>query len=469
MKEYSITDIRTMMREGRLNTTTLVRSYLENIACKDVHLNSIADLSMTALADARRLDQEYNENGPRSPLHGVPVLIKDNIFTADGLRTSANAQVLKAYRAPYDATVVKRLRDAGCVILGKANCSEFAYFMSKYPHMPSGFGSLHGQVVHPYNPRLDPLGSSTGSAVAVAANLATVSIGTETNGSLMSPAWANSIVSIKPTLGSVSRHGIIPVSSMQDMAGPMSRTVEDSALVLDAIKGLDDADPSTVHADHETESYADACHVSPKGLKVAVVTFENRSHSDEEKRALREAAMVLEQGGVTCETATLKDELGSNYTTLIHEFKRDFNTFLGDRKNRFPVETLLDIIRFNRRKPSLRMPYGQCTFHAAQATSGTLKEPAYLQARSALDSCIERFLDWMEKASYDAMVTTSWSSHAPIGGLPSIIVPAKALREGLPVSVMFIGNKWTEKKLFRLAAHYERKTGHRIPPIIGEC
>ncbi|WP_051032503.1 amidase family protein [Holdemania massiliensis] len=248
MFEYSIQELADGMRLGRWTSRSLIEEALRRVAQRDQSgpcLNSIAEINPEALWIADGLDRELKEKGPRSLLHGLPVVVKDNICTAGMMHTTAGSAALADFYAPQDAEVVQRLKAAGAVILGKACLSEFAYWVARSRKMPSGFSSRSGQVVNPYDPELDPSGSSSGSAVAVAAELVPFSIGTETNGSLVSPARNNAVATIKPTVGLISRSGIIPISVMQDTAGPMGKSIADCAVVLDALWGRDPQDPAT--------------------------------------------------------------------------------------------------------------------------------------------------------------------------------------------------------------------------------
>ena len=279
-----------------------VRRALDRIALYDGYLNAMADINSHVLTQAQALDAGHIKPLNPGPLTGVPIVVKDNIFTTDGLRTTCNSQVFKMFHAPFEATIIRKLREAGALILGKANCSEFAYFMAMGA-MPSGFGSLHGQVRNPYDPHQDPLGSSTGSAVAVAAGLVPMAIGTETNGSLVSPAMRLGIVTLKPTLGSVSRHGIVPISSHQDSAGPMTETVHDTAVLFDVIKGYDPHDPGSINHPSLAKSTVSTLSDSIKGMRVAILDYEQAPHTKQEQTMLDEARKVLEQQG--CETVSI--------------------------------------------------------------------------------------------------------------------------------------------------------------------
>lgn len=432
-----------------------VKLSLKRIAQFDGYLNAFADVNPHVLLEAQTIQSQKH-----GPLAGMPIAIKDNVFTTDGLRTTCNSQVFKFFHAPYEATIVKKLREAGALIVGKANCSEFAYFMAMGT-MPSGFGSLHGQVKNPYDPAQDPLGSSTGSAVAVAAGLVPMAIGTETNGSLVSPAMRLGIVTLKPTLGSVSRHGIIPISSRQDTAGPMTETVHDAAVLFDAMKGYDEQDPLSVDHPSLAVSTAKTISNSIKGLRVAILDYEQAPYTKQEQAMLDEARNHLEQQG--CETVSVshKIDLISNLKTLAPEFKRDINHFLAKLGPAAPVKSLTELIAYNREHSALCLPYGQAIFHLSEGADMRLKNSRYLTARKQLDDAIEAFLAIFSTHQVDAIVTGRITGYAPIGGLPCLHVPGVSMPNAEPRGVLFIGKKWSEEMLFRLGYHYEQATKHR--------
>ncbi|MFW6285332.1 MAG: amidase family protein, partial [Bacillota bacterium] len=414
------------LREGATTSEALVLEALKTIEKYDGTLNALCDLNHHALLEARALDLERREHGPRGPLHGIPVIIKDNILTKGPMRTTVNARVFKDFYAPYDATLVKKIKAAGMVILAKASLSEFAYYMSTTT-MPSGYGSLFGQVVHPYDPSIDPLGSSTGSAVGVARGYVPLSVGTETNGSLMSPAMKNGIVSIKPTLGRVSRHGIVPVSSHQDTAGPMSTTLKDSAMLLDVMKGRDEADPFTALIPKDETDYLAACDRPISGMRVGLLNFKGHEASGEEADILKEAKSVLEKQGVVVEDITHTYDLPDNTRTLTPEFHRDMNHFLSTVRAATDIHTLHDIVTFNRADPRRNLKHGQGRFLNALGQDQRLKDPDYLKAKRENARAIDKFMALFETYNLDAVVTTKITGYPPVGGLPSIIIPAKAL------------------------------------------
>ncbi len=466
MKEYTIIELYELLNKGEFTSKQLVQMYIDRIQRHDGYLNSLADMNIEALHIAEVLDEERRQNGPRSYLHGIPVVVKDNIFTHDSMRTTVNSYAFKDFYAPFDATIVKKLKDAGAIILAKANCSEFAYFMSM-GKMPSGYGSMFGQVKHPYNSNIDPLGSSTGSAVSVAANLIPVSIGTETNGSLMSPAQQNSVVSLKPTLGLVSRHGIVPISRLQDTAGPMSRTVEDSAIVMDIIYGKDDNDIATHRIPDFSNSYYETLKNKPNIKRIGLLRFDNYPNDSEEEKILSEAKELFKSLNIEITDIEFTYNLPSNRITLQHEFKHEINAFLSSLSAYTNMRTLKDIIDYNKQQSLRCLRYGQVDLIQSEMTDGRLKDQTYLSLRKSLVQEVDMFKSLFDKYQIDAMITTKISGYPAIAGIPSMIVPAKPLIDLSPKSLILLGKEWQEHTLFNLAYYYEHQTQHRVPPKIN--
>ncbi len=462
MKEYTLNELIEGLNNKTFTSIDLVNLYLNQVKLYDPYLNAIAELNPDALEIASQLDKERREKGPRSLLHGIPIFIKDNINTKDQMFTTCNSIALSDLIAPYEATIVTKLKAAGAIILGKTNLSEFAHFMSY--GMPSGYGSRRGQVVHPYDKRIDPLGSSTGSAVAVAANLIPIAIGTETNGSLMAPAFQNSIVSMKPTIGLVSRYGIIPISANQDTAGPMAKTVEDCAILLDVMCGSDPKDASTIHQNYPKQSFFKACKQTLKQRSIGIIHFSNEAYDDDEKKVLAEVKHVFEKKGVFVIDIVIKAGKMDNLKSLLYEFKHDLNDYLKTVQGSTKMKSLEDIIRFNNENPEERLKYGQSIFIDSEKTSGQLTDPNYLSIRKKILKEANRFETIMQKLHLDALISTKWTSYAPIAGNPSICVPGKPLTDLKPLSVVFVGKKFDDATLISIAHAYEVATHHRIPP-----
>jgi amidase len=475
LHEATIAELQAAFAAGRLTAVQLARHFVERIEAVDragPRLNAVLEVNPDALAIAEALDRERAATGPRSPLHGIPVLLKDNIATADRLHTSAGSLALAESIAPRDAFVAARLREAGVVILGKANMTEWANYMTTL--MPAGYSSRGGQVVNPYGAKLSPGGSSSGSGVAVAAGLCTVAVGTETSGSILSPATWNSIVGIKPTVGLASRAGIVPIAASQDTAGPMARTVADAAALLGALTGVDPADRATRPS--RGKSHRDyARFLDPDGLRSARIGVPRAVFPDKLSRGEREVfeaavAALRDRGAVVvdpADVATAREVTDFRSDVMLYEFKRDLNRYLAGLGKAAPVASLKALIRFNEARPAEMLRHGQILLLAAQSTNG-IRTPTYTRSR-AEDLRLSRTdgLDPLFAGErLDALVFAQWTG-AAIGakaGYPSIAVPAGYTAEGTPVGLTFLGPAWSEPTLVRLAYAFEQATRHRRPP-----
>ncbi|QLY39931.1 amidase [Hujiaoplasma nucleasis] len=466
MKEYTINELYDLLNKGEMTSLDLVEMYLDRINQYDQSgpkINAVGEINPDLYDLARNLDLERKMKGPRSKLHGIPLLIKDNILTKDKMHTRAGSIVLEDYYGSEDAFIVKKLRQAGAIILGKANLSEFAYFMS-FDDMPSGYGGYSGQVKNPYSKNIDPLGSSTGSAVSVACNFVPFSIGTETNGSLTAPALMNSIQTIKPSMGLVSRSGIIPISHHQDIAGPMARTVEDLAEVMNVIVDYDQEDLATHQVKDHVFEFTKNLKAPIDDKKIGFIKFTNISYSEEEIEIENHAKQIFRILGADVLELEVEAQSIANFDTLIYDFKVDLNHFLNLYMKDYKVHSLKDIIEFNRKDPEKRMKYGQSIFEAAQATSGTLKEKEYH----------EKYQENLEKASLlcklmndydlDCITSVKRTSYAPIAGHPVVAVVAKALKDDNPKSLFFNGRTFKDDVLLNIAYHYEKESNKRLSP-----
>ena len=485
--EASIADLHDQLQRGDITSEELVDWYIDRIAAIDRSgpaLNAIIEINPDARDIAKALDREWRSSGPRGPLHGIPVVLKANIDTADQMYTSAGSLALADHVPPEDAFIVKRLRNAGAVILGKANLSEWANFRSS--RSSSGWSSVGGQTLNPYDTARSPCGSSSGSGVAVAANLTVVAIGTETDGSVMCPAGINGIVGIKPTLGLVSRSGIIPIAHSQDTAGPMARSVRDAAILLTVITGVDADDPATseaeIHHDYSANLTADGL----RGKRIGVLRSFYGAGSNPNVEAIYEAsiAALKEQGAeivddIEIDTRGMSTAEGE---VLDYEFKADLNQYFVDSSA--PVQSLADVIAFNETHADTVMPiFGQESFLAAEE-KGPLTEQAYLDAladskriaRDGIDGAFEEHgLDaiiaitngpaWViDHANGDAFHIGS-SSLAAVSGYPNITVPA-GFASDLPIGLSFMGKPWNEKQLIEIAYAFEQATGARRAPAL---
>ncbi len=491
VRDYQESDIQTLqslMQQGELSSRQLTQYYLDRIEAIDrsgPELNSIIEINPQALEIAIALDEERRERGARGPMHGIPVVLKANIDTADQMETTAGSLAMKGHRPPADAFLVARLRTAGAVILGKANLSEWANFRST--SSSSGWSSIGGQTKNPYGILRNPCGSSSGSAVAVAASLTSVAVGTETNGSIVCPSSVNGIVGIKPTLGLVSRSGVIPIAHSQDTAGPMGRSVEDAAILLNAMVGADKGDPL---ADKFPDSLPDfAANLTTdalQGARIGVYRGYSGAGNDARVEQILEdtIAILRTLGAEVVDPVDVHTEgMGAAAReVLYYEFKADLNKYL--ESSGAPVGSLQEIIDFNESHAASVMPFfGQERMLLAQS-KGSLTDAVYLEAladskrisQSGLDSALqEHELDaliaptrspaWMiDNVSGDHSSGISSSSLAAISGYASVTVPAGDVL-GLPVGISFIGAEFSDAELIQLAYAFEQATNARKPPL----
>jgi amidase len=484
--ERSVDELQRDMSRGRRSARRITELYLRRIEALDPRLHALIEVNPEALATAERLDRERAAGRVRGPLHGVAVLLKDNIDTADRMTTTAGSLALEGSIPARDAALVRRLRGAGAILIGKANMSEWANFRSG--RSTSGWSARGGQCRSPYALDRNPCGSSSGSAVAAAASMTAVAVGTETDGSIICPASASGVVGLKPTVGLVSRSGIIPISASQDTAGPMGRTVRDVAIVLGVMAGADPADPATRGARAHRDYTRFLTRGKLDGVRVGVARELTGFHAGTD--AVFEAALAAlrDLGAQLVDPAP---ELGAKklgkleLELLLYEFKDGLNRYLGGlaRGNPAPVRSLADVIRFNRRHARRELAhFGQDLLVKADR-KGPLTEPAYLEARDTLRRLArEQGIDAALSARrLDLIVAPSgspaWktdpicgdhflggsSGMAAVAGYPNITVPAGQVR-GLPVGISLFGAAWSEPTLLRVAHAFERATRHRRPP-----
>jgi len=473
LEELTLDEVRVFFTKGTITAKDLVLLYFERILTFDSDpngLNSLLEINPDALQIAESLDYERKITGFRSPLHGIPVLIKDNLATADKMKTSAGSLVMKDSFAREDSFLVKQLRDAGAIILGKTNMTEWANFMTD--GMPAGFSSRGGQVVNPYGKRFDVGGSSTGSATAIAANFAMLAIGTETSGSILSPASQHSIVGLKPTVGLLSRTGIIPISITQDTAGPMTRTVKDAALLLNTIAKIDEFDPTT--KTNLLDKIDFTSFLDKKGLKgkrIGIVREGVFEHlSPEQKLVMEEAINQLKKiGAVIVDPVVVpSSQLPWTMDVMIHEFKVALNTYLNDYTDSSAPKSLKELISFNQLDQVNRLKFGQTMLERAEKTSGTLTEPEYLTALSFdhLQSKEMGIDAVLQEQQLDALVyPNNLGAAIPAkAGYPSITVPAGYTSQGEPVGLTFTGTAFSEPTLMTFAYAFEQATKFRVKP-----
>jgi len=490
LDEVTIAELQNGMKSGKYSSVSITKRYLERtqeIDKQGPHVNSVIEINPDALSIAASLDRERRQKGSsRGPLHGVPVLIKDNIGTADRMMTTAGSLAMMGFTPPDDAFVAKRLREAGAVIIGKTNLSEWANFRSN--HSSSGWSGRGGQTRNPYVLDRNPCGSSSGSGAAAAANLCAVAVGTETDGSVVCPSTTNCLVGIKPTLGLISRSGIIPLAHSQDTAGPMCRTVTDAVILLSALSGVDPSDKATASslgkAQTDYTKFLDTNGL--KGARLGIVRKSFGFNDAVDKLLNDHIAMMKRMGAEIVEptdipTAGKFDD--SELEVLLYEFKADLNAYLATTGAKGPVRTLKQIIEFNEKNSAREMPYfGQDLFIKAEA-KGPLTEKAYLDAlkqnhKMTREDGIDEVL---RKHKLDALIAptggpawpTDWingdhftggySSASAVAGYPHITVPAGFVH-GLPVGISFFASAWSEPTLIRLAYAFEQATKARRPP-----
>jgi amidase len=474
--EVTIDQIQEAIENGELTAKELVLLYLDRIATYNksgVGINAVLEINPDALQIAEALDRERAVSGPRSPLHGVPVLLKDNIDTGDKLHTSAGSLALKDSYAYEDAFIAQQLREAGAIILGKSNMTEWANFMAE--NMPTGYSSRGGQVLNPYGPgKFEVGGSSAGSGAAIAANFATIAIGTETSGSILSPASRNSLVGIKPTVGLVSRTGIIPIAHTQDTAGPMTRTVKDAAILLSIIAGIDEADPATLKNPVDYDYTEFLVEDGLKGKRIGIAREVFQYLSEEEKSGMEEAVAVLHELGATViDSVTIPSSKEKwDYNVLVYEFKTDLNAYLRNVDPTLGIRSLADVIRFNEENPEKMLKYGQKIMLEAEQTSGTLTEAEYLQSLEQ-DQYLstEQGIDAaLEEHDLDAIVfPNNFGAGIPAkAGYPSVTVPAGYSSDNGPVGITFTGTAFSEPALIEMAYAFEQKTKLRVPPNLNK-
>ena len=489
LEEATIAELQEMMASGKTTSEKIVKLYLKRIDEIDRRgpgLNSIIGFNPDAMAIARELDRERREKGPRGPLHGIPVVIKDNIDTADKMETTAGSRALMGSKPVRDAAIVGRLRAAGAVLIAKTNLSEWANFRSS--RSTSGWSGRGGQTRNPYALDRNPSGSSSGTAAAVAANLAAAGIGTETDGSIVSPSSCCGLVGLKPTVGLVSRSGIVPIAHSQDTAGPMARTVADAAILLGAIAGPDENDPATVASgarafkDYREFLVADGL----RGARIGVLRSRSFNFAPALAPILDNAVEALKKAGAEVvdpvELPHVDDTGDAEYEVLLYEFKADLEAYFAARPGA-AVKTLEDLIAFNEKNAGLEMPFfGQEILERA-AKKGPLTEKAYLDALAKCRELTrEKGIDAaLAKDKLDALLVLtngpahmtdlingdsfsgSSSSPAAVAGYPTITLPAGWVH-GLPVGVSFIGTAWSEPALIKLACGLEQALKMRRAP-----
>ena len=489
LEEITLAELQEGMQSGKFTARSLLELYtarIEEIDKSGPSVNAVIEMNPDALSIAEDLDRERKAKGARGPLHGIPVLIKDNIDTADRMMTTAGSLALVGSKPPKDSAVAQKLRAAGAVILGKTNLSEWANIRSS--HSVSGWSGRGGLTRNPYALDRNACGSSSGTGAGISANLAAVGIGTETDGSIVCPSSSNGLAGIKPTVGLVSRTGIIPISHSQDSAGPMGRTVRDAATLLGVLTGVDPEDPATAaSAGKAYTDYTKFC--DPNGLKGARIGVARKyfGFNDAVDALMDRSLDVMKKEGATlvdpADVPTLGKFDESEFLVFLYELKADLNAYLARLGPNAPVKTLQDIIEFNDHNASKEMPYfGQDIFLKSQA-KGPLTEKAYLEAvaKNHQLARVEGIDAVMDKFKLDALVGPTggpaWitdlitgdhvgggsSNSAAVAGCPNINVIAGSI-SGLPVGISFFGRAWSEPTLIRIAYAFEQATKARQAP-----
>lgn len=487
LEEITITSLQTGYKEGRYTIKDITQAYLDRIIGIDKtgpSLNSVIEINPDAIWIAEGLDRELKEGRMRGPMHGIPVLLKDNIDSKDKMPTTAGATVLRNSYVTTDSHVAKKLREAGAVIIGKANLSEWANFRADVSS--SGWSGVGGQTKNPYILDRNPCGSSSGSAVAVSANLCMVAIGTETNGSIVCPSNNNGVVGIKPTVGLISRTGIIPISFTQDTPGPIARTVEDAAICLGVLTGFDPEDAKTI--DSEGKSLTDySLFLKEDGLKGKRIGVLKNSggFSDRVDSLLKQAISDMTAQGaeiIEVEAPSGREYNGSSFQVLLYEFKDGLNKYFARLGDNSPVKSLGELIEFNK-KDTVELKYFDQKILIQAEKKGDLNSKEYTEAlKKMLKATREDGIDRLMNTSHlDALIaptgSPAWktdlilgdhfvggsSSLPAIAGYPAISVPMGMI-SGLPVGITFFGRAWSEPVLIEIAYSYEQAAKHRQPP-----
>ena len=469
LNEITVSELQAGMKSGKFSSKMLVEIYLERIREIDPKIKSVIETNPDAQRIADEMDRERKRGKVRSMMHGIPVLIKDNIDTADKMKTTAGSLALANAPTPLrDAFIVQQLRKSGAVIIGKTNLSEWANFRST--KSISGWSGRGGQTNNPYILDKNPCGSSAGSGAAVSANLAAVTVGTETNGSIICPATRNGVVGIKPTLGLISRSGIIPIAHTQDTAGPMARTVADAVILLGILVGKDKVDATTLRSKNGKKDYTKFLDLEGlRGARIGVAR-QFTGNNAKTKEIFESHLEVLKTGGATLIDVKFSEDFGKmgddRLKVLLYEFKTDLNKYLAERRS--PYKTLADLIKYNDENKDREMPlFGQELFLQSQS-KGDLNESEYLQTLQKIGKAArEEGIDAVAaKDKLDAIVSpavgATWSL-AAVAGYPYITVPA-GFADGLPVGIGFFGRAFTEPQLIKIAYAFEQKTKMRQTP-----
>lgn len=464
-EELTIVQLQKDLSDGKVTSRELVLSYLDRIARLDScpgGLNSVLELNPEALVIADRLDRLRSDGNLLSGLHGIPIMLKDNINTADRMRTTAGALALKNHFASSDAFIVSKLREAGAIILGKLNMSEYANYMSY--HMPGGYSSRGGQVICPYDRKLNPMGSSSGSGVAAATSLCAAAVGTETSGSIIYPSAVNGVVGLKPTAGLISRSGIFPISCTLDTAGPMARTVADVAALLEVMAGEDVNDVVTIGS--KVDSYLEKLDKVPlKGLRIGLSRASTQPKCTD--KAIEALLTLLKNGGaklIDIDTIEIAPEVQA---IMRNEFSAAVDFYLS-REIDPPVKTLDEIIQFNQQHADTALKYGQQRMLDAHNTSTCRHiDPEYIEAIMVRANAAEQLDKLFDEKRLDIILLTDKTNYAAFTGFPGLSLPIGADDDGHPACSCWMARKFDEARLLAVAYQVEKVLGARFAPKLG--
>ncbi|MBS1381651.1 MAG: amidase family protein [Oscillospiraceae bacterium] len=464
-EELTIVQLQKDLSDGKVTSRELVLSYLDRIARLDScpgGLNSVLELNPEALVIADRLDRLRSDGNLLSGLHGIPIMLKDNINTADRMRTTAGALALKNHFASSDAFIVSKLREAGAIILGKLNMSEYANYMSY--HMPGGYSSRGGQVICPYDRKLNPMGSSSGSGVAAATSLCAAAVGTETSGSIIYPSAVNGVVGLKPTAGLISRSGIFPISCTLDTAGPMARTVADVAALLEVMAGEDVNDVVTIGS--KADSYLEKLDKVPlKGLRIGLSRASTQPKCTD--KAIEALLTLLKNGGaklIDIDTIEIAPEVQA---IMRNEFSAAVDFYLS-REIDPPVKTLDEIIQFNQQHADTALKYGQQRMLDAHNTSTCRHiDPEYIEAIMVRANAAEQLDKLFDEKRLDIILLTDKTNYAAFTGFPGLSLPIGADDDGHPACSCWMARKFDEARLLAVAYQVEKVLGARFAPKLG--
>ncbi|MFA6800711.1 MAG: amidase family protein [Acholeplasmataceae bacterium] len=464
--ELSIVELQLLLNEGKVSSQDLVLYFLNRISQIDQgqpKYNSIRMINPDALFEAQYMDHLRSQKDIKGMLHGIPVLLKDNIHTKPPMKTTAGTYAFKDYIASEDAEVVRMLRSQGAIILGKTNLTELANFMTQ--GMRNGYSAVGGDVLCAHDLLIDPSGSSAGSAVAISLGLAPLALGTETGGSIMSPASLNGVVGFKPTIGLVSRTGIVPISTTLDTAGPMAKTVEDCAICLDAMSSIDIKDIVTLSKQDEKTIFFKSLKDDIKDLKIGIVRHKNTTQT-----IFNHKIDMIKQVLISKELKVI-DHLELNepklfFQLMLHEFKPTFESYLNTYHKNGEIHTLLDLIRFNRQYNKKTLKYGQTILQLADSYSkGDLLEPIYVKALKERSELTTSVKDLMKKHHIDVLIFDSYTSLGPCCGFPSCTIPLGLNSDNMPDATYIISDHYKDKEVLQIAHLLESEIGQFVNPL----